>query len=144
MGKYLSIFPYIRKPFLIYDFATAPLWTSFYNRNILFSFLSVYIGVQLVQPLRGTLVMHYFCLGVALLWYLNVRQNKLDINIIQTLHILQHDGADTDSLSQLPMGLNHNPNYFNYFQITQPGSSTALHPVTLICMLQSKGQNHTY
>ncbi len=25
MGKYLSISSYIRKPFLIYDFATAPL-----------------------------------------------------------------------------------------------------------------------
>jgi hypothetical protein len=76
--------------------------------------------------------------------YLKVRLSKLDINIIQTLHILQYDGADTDSLSQLPMGLNHNPNYFNYFQITQPGSSTAPPPVTLNYMFQSKGQTtHT-
>ncbi len=28
MGKYLRISSYIRKPFLIYDFATAPLWIS--------------------------------------------------------------------------------------------------------------------
>ncbi len=32
---------HIRKPFLIYDFATAPLWISLYIRKILFSFLSV-------------------------------------------------------------------------------------------------------
>ncbi len=28
MGKYFRISSYIRKPFLIYDFATAPLWNS--------------------------------------------------------------------------------------------------------------------
>ncbi len=33
---------YIRKPFLIYDFATAPLWISLYMRKIFFSFLSVW------------------------------------------------------------------------------------------------------
>ncbi len=33
---------YIRKPFLIYDFATAPLWSSLYMRKIWLSFLSVY------------------------------------------------------------------------------------------------------
>jgi hypothetical protein len=42
MGKYLSLSTYIRKPFLIYDFATAPLLVSLYMRKILFSFLSVY------------------------------------------------------------------------------------------------------
>jgi hypothetical protein len=31
MGKYLRISSYIRKPFLIYDFATAPLWISIYS-----------------------------------------------------------------------------------------------------------------
>ncbi len=30
MGKYLRISSYIRKPFLIYDFATAPLLISLY------------------------------------------------------------------------------------------------------------------
>ncbi len=34
--SYLRISSYIRKPFLIYDFATAPLWTSFYMGKILF------------------------------------------------------------------------------------------------------------
>ncbi len=42
MGKYLCISSYIRKPFLIYDFATAPLWISLYMRKILLSFLSVH------------------------------------------------------------------------------------------------------
>ncbi len=41
MGKYLRISSYIRKPFLIYDFATDPLWISLYMRKIWFSFLSV-------------------------------------------------------------------------------------------------------
>jgi hypothetical protein len=40
MVKYLRISS--RKPFLIYDFATAPLWISLYMRKIFFSFLSVY------------------------------------------------------------------------------------------------------
>ncbi len=42
-GKYLSISSNIRKAFLIYDFATAPLWISLYMRKIWFSFLSVYM-----------------------------------------------------------------------------------------------------
>ncbi len=42
MGKYLRISSYIRKPFLINDFATAPVWISLYMRKILFYFLSVW------------------------------------------------------------------------------------------------------
>ncbi len=42
MEKYLRISSYIMKPFLIYDFATAPLWISLNMRKILFSFLSVW------------------------------------------------------------------------------------------------------
>ncbi len=38
IGKYFRISSYIRKPFLIYDFATAPLWISLYMRKIWFSF----------------------------------------------------------------------------------------------------------
>ncbi len=41
MGKYLRISSYISKPFLMYDFATAPLSISLYMRKILFSFVSV-------------------------------------------------------------------------------------------------------
>jgi hypothetical protein len=41
MGKYLRISSYIRKPFLINDFATTPLWISLYIRKIWYSFLSV-------------------------------------------------------------------------------------------------------
>ncbi len=41
MVKYLRISSYIRKPFLVYDFATDPIWTSLYiycRRKISFSF----------------------------------------------------------------------------------------------------------
>ncbi len=43
MGKYLRISSYIRKPFLINEFATAPLWISWYTvwRNMIFFFISV-------------------------------------------------------------------------------------------------------
>ncbi len=41
MTKYLRIPSYIRKPFLIYDFATAPILISLYVWKIFFSFLSV-------------------------------------------------------------------------------------------------------
>jgi hypothetical protein len=41
MGKYLRISWNIRKPFLIYDFATAPLRLSLCMRKIRFSFFSV-------------------------------------------------------------------------------------------------------
>ncbi len=44
MTKYLRISSYIRKPYLIYDFATAPVWISLCKRKILFYFLSVYSG----------------------------------------------------------------------------------------------------
>ncbi len=36
--KYLRISSYIRKPFLIYDFATDPIWISLYMRKISFLF----------------------------------------------------------------------------------------------------------
>ncbi len=45
MGKYLRISSYI-----IYDFATAPLWISLYMRKIWFSFLSVQPGGPVRQP----------------------------------------------------------------------------------------------
>jgi hypothetical protein len=38
MGKYLRIFSYIRKPFLIYNFANAPLSISLYMMKIRFFF----------------------------------------------------------------------------------------------------------
>ncbi len=40
MTKYLRISSYIRKPFFIYDFATAPFWISLYMRKIRFFFVS--------------------------------------------------------------------------------------------------------
>ncbi len=52
MGKYLRISSYIRKPFLIYDFATAPLWISLYMRKIWFSFYqcTVFRWVSKTRP----------------------------------------------------------------------------------------------
>ncbi len=45
MGKYLDISSYIRKAFLIYDFATAPLWIFLiYEENLIFFFISVEEG----------------------------------------------------------------------------------------------------
>jgi hypothetical protein len=41
MGKYLRISSYIRKPFFLYDLATAPLWISLYTRKIWLSLLSL-------------------------------------------------------------------------------------------------------
>ncbi len=56
---------------------------------------------------------------------LYVRQCKLGTNIIQTVHILQLDSAATGSLPTEEDFFKHNP---NYFQITQPGSSTVTPP----------------
>jgi len=42
--------------------------------------------------------------------YLNVRQRKLGTIIIQTVHILKHDNADTDSLPKQEFGMD-NSNY---------------------------------
>ena len=41
MTKYLRISSYIRKPFLIHDFAPDPFWISLYMMKIIFSFLTV-------------------------------------------------------------------------------------------------------
>ncbi len=40
--KSVNISPYMRRPLVIYDLATAPLWISLYMRKIWFSFLSVW------------------------------------------------------------------------------------------------------
>jgi hypothetical protein len=49
IGKYLRISSYIMKPFLIYDFATAPLWISLYMRENLIIFL-----ISVLNTLRWT------------------------------------------------------------------------------------------
>jgi hypothetical protein len=40
MGKCANISPYMRKPLVIYVFATAPFWISLYMRKIWFSFFT--------------------------------------------------------------------------------------------------------
>ncbi len=54
--------------------------------------------------------------------YLNVRQRKLGTIIIQTVHILQHDNANTGSLPVEDF-VKHSP---SYFQIIHPGRSTVV------------------
>ncbi len=52
------------------------------------------------------------CTSVALVaQYLNVRQRKLGTIIIQTVHILQHDSADTGTLPKRNLSM-ANSNYF--------------------------------
>jgi hypothetical protein len=47
MRKYFS--PYMRRPLVIYDFATAPLWISLYMRKTWFSFLLVFPGPVVIK-----------------------------------------------------------------------------------------------
>ncbi len=66
MGKYLRISSYIRKPFLIYDFATAPLWISLYMRKIWFSFLivcltSLFLVSRPLSPVSRFTSLHTLC-----------------------------------------------------------------------------------
>jgi hypothetical protein len=76
MGKCFRISSYIRKPFLIYDFATPPLWISLYMRKILFSFLSVYwlpyFTFSIAKEVNKSLThSHIFFLLISLSSYLN-------------------------------------------------------------------------
>jgi hypothetical protein len=59
--------------------------------------------------------------------YLNVCQRKLGTIFIWTVHILQHESADTGSLPMEDF-FKHNP---NYFQITLPSSSNVTPPYIL-------------
>jgi hypothetical protein len=45
MMKYLRISSYIRKPFLIYDFAPDPIYSKFliYEENFVFFFINVWL-----------------------------------------------------------------------------------------------------
>ncbi len=51
MGKYLRISSYIRRPFLIYDFTTAPLRISLYTykENLILFFISATVALYHVQ-----------------------------------------------------------------------------------------------
>ncbi len=52
MTKYLRISSCNRKPFLIYDFATDPIWISLFMRKMLVSFLSVWVLICLSFKIR--------------------------------------------------------------------------------------------
>ncbi len=77
-GKYLRISSYIRKLFLIYDFATSPLWISLYMRKIWFSFLSV-CAVQ-----KGALTLYFFEISTG------IKRRMLDISKKVTCYFLQN------------------------------------------------------
>ena len=53
--KCANISPYMRRPLVTYDFATAPFWISLYMRKIWFSFLSV----------QRQMISHIICLFCA-------------------------------------------------------------------------------
>ncbi len=54
MRKWENISPYMRRPLVIYDFTTAPLWIFYIMRQICFSFFSVQRNV--VVPHGGLCV----------------------------------------------------------------------------------------
>ncbi len=60
MGKYFRISSNIRKPFLICDFATAPLWISLYMRKILFYFYQCTINQMISINLGCLFISDYF------------------------------------------------------------------------------------
>ncbi len=52
MRKCANISPYLRRPFLKYDFATAPFWISLYvyEENLIFFFISVATASEVISP----------------------------------------------------------------------------------------------
>ncbi len=46
MRKYANISPFMRRPLVIYNYATAPFWISSFMRKIWFPFLSVHNAVH--------------------------------------------------------------------------------------------------
>ncbi len=62
MGKYLHVSSYMRKPFLMYDIATAPLWISLHMRKILFLFYQCNGGGGLWSLLKIKKRQSHLCL----------------------------------------------------------------------------------
>jgi hypothetical protein len=60
MRKCANISPYMRRPLVIYDFATAPYWISLYMKKIWFSFYqcSHHCHIRNVPPCRVTSFFH--------------------------------------------------------------------------------------
>ncbi len=50
IGKYLRISSYIRKPFLKYDFATAPLWISWWGKFYFLFYQCMYARLRSLVP----------------------------------------------------------------------------------------------
>ncbi len=52
MRKCANIYPYMRRPLVIYDFATAPFWISLYMRKIWFLFYQCSLNPKALVPLN--------------------------------------------------------------------------------------------
>ncbi len=66
MVKYLRISSHIRKPFLIYDFATDPIEISLYMRKTSFSFLSVQNKLKFIKFEVLNLPLHEIIVSLSL------------------------------------------------------------------------------
>ncbi len=65
MRKCANISPYMRRPLVIYDFATAPFWISLYMRKILFYFLSVCLSQSLLPLNLSPFLFSLFWISVS-------------------------------------------------------------------------------
>ncbi len=85
MGKYLHISSYIRKPFLIYDFATAPLWISLYVRKNLTSSFTKSVSSypsQFIHPApRHRRARHVRCTSFA------IKYETYSLSLLISLHL---------------------------------------------------------
>ncbi len=72
MRKCANISPYMRRPLVIYDFATAPFWISLYMRKIWFSFLSVQLTLS--EALHASQLSHTVSTFFSVRIYINVKK----------------------------------------------------------------------
>ncbi len=88
MRKCAIIWSYMRRPLVIYDFATAPFWLSLYMTKNLFSFLSVFISTRGQIPLRDWQIM-YICKKLETFSFWNM-YSAVDSQLESTYYLLQY------------------------------------------------------
>jgi hypothetical protein len=97
MVKYLRISSYIRKPFLIHDFATTPFWISFFEENFLFFFISLFsFDLKIIikrSPQKPNTPQENKKMngerGFDRLWSYNT--NEKQNNLIESVHFIKSD-----------------------------------------------------
>jgi hypothetical protein len=117
MRKSANISPYMRRPIVIYDFATAPRWISLYMiymRKIWFSFLSVYLHAVSFKSQFSLLKTEK---------YQRCRLHFLNIYFMAVIKALEH--VQTMNIDQL---------IFSKFIISNKCSK---HRLPVKCLLQS-------